>query len=59
MGIPALRIVSVVSLIITACVGTGINGKSGDPELQEIASYKQWDRLSKKPIEVDMSTLAG
>lgn len=60
MRIPALRIVSVVSLIITACAATGINGKSGDPELQEIAGYKQWQRLKEEPIVVNQSnSLAG
>ena len=56
---PAVRFASVVGLIISACMSTGINGRSTDPELQEIAGYKQWHRLTPEPVFVVDGSLAG
>ena len=50
MKVPVLRIASIVGLLISACMSTGINGHSADPELQEIAGYRQWHRLTEKPL---------
>ncbi len=58
MKVP-LRFVSVVSLIITACMSTGINGSPADPELQEIAGYKQWHRLTLIPLVVNQYVSGG
>jgi hypothetical protein len=59
MKVPAFRLASIAGLIIIACVATTINGTSGDPELQEIAGYKQWHRLTPQPMFVIDSSLAG
>lgn len=59
MKVPALRIASVVGLIISACVSTGLSGSVADPELQEIAGYRQWHRLTEKPIVVDQFISTG
>ena len=59
MKVPSLRIASIVGLIISCCVAPGINGKSGDPELQEIAGYKQWHKLTDKPILVGQFAAGG
>jgi hypothetical protein len=56
---PALRIASVVGLIISAYMPTGINGSAPDPELQEIAGYRQWQRLTGKPIVVSDFAAGG
>jgi hypothetical protein len=59
MKVPALRIVSVVGLIISACVSTGLSGSASDPELQEIVGYRQWHKLTEKPIVVEWSVPSG
>ena len=58
MKVP-LRFASVVGLIVSACMSTGINASSADPELQEIAGYREWQRLTEKPITVDFASAAG
>jgi hypothetical protein len=55
---PALRFASAVGLIISACMSTGISGRSADPELQEIAGYRQWHRLTDKPV-ITVDGVAG
>ena len=50
MKVSNLRIASVVGLIITACMSTGVGSSTADPELQEIAGYRQWRRLTEKPL---------
>ncbi|HTG91995.1 MAG TPA: hypothetical protein VL866_05375 [Pyrinomonadaceae bacterium] len=59
MKIPAIRFVLVLALITTACMSTGISGNFADPELGEIAAYRQWDRLTKTPIPVNNASFAG
>ena len=56
---PALRIASVVGLIISACISAGINGSAPDPELQEIAGYRQWYRLTETPLVVNEFVSGG
>ena len=58
MKVP-LQFASVVGLIISACMSTGINGSSADPELQEIAGYKQWRRLTETPLVVSQYVSGG
>jgi hypothetical protein len=58
MKVP-LRFASLVGLIISACIPAGTNGRSTDPELQEIASYRQWHKLTEKPIVVEWSVPSG
>ena len=53
MKVPAFRLVSIVGLLITACMSTGTNASSPDPELLEIAGYRQWHRLTEKPLVVN------
>jgi len=58
MKVP-LRFASVVGLIISACMSTGINGSAPDPELQEIEGYRQWHRLTQKPLVVNEYASGG
>lgn len=58
MKVP-LRFASLVGLIISACMSTGINGSTADPELQEIAGYRQWHRLTEKPLVVNEYVSGG
>jgi len=53
MKVPALRIASLVGLIISACMSTGMSSGIADPELQEIAGYRQWHKLTEKPLVVN------
>jgi hypothetical protein len=59
MKSPSLRFASAVGLIISVCMSTGVNGRSADPELQEIAGYRQWHKLTEKPIVVEWSVPSG
>lgn len=53
MKIPAFRLASIVGLIISACMSTGTSASEPDPELQEIAGYRQWHQLTEKPLVVN------
>jgi hypothetical protein len=59
MKIPAFRIASVIGLIISSCASSGLRGSGVDPELQEIAGYRQWHKLTEKPIVVEWSVPSG
>ena len=59
MKVPALRIAPLVGLIISACMSTGISSGVADPELQEIAGYRQWHKLTEKPLVVNDFAAGG
>ena len=59
MKVSAPRIASVVGLIISACMSTGISSSIADPELQEIAGYRQWQKLTEKPLIVNDFAAGG
>ena len=43
-------------VLIVAVAALGTNGNPNDPELQQIAGYRQWQRLTAKPMVLDAST---
>lgn len=59
MRVSALRIASIVGLIISGCMAIGISSGIADPELQEIAGYRQWHKLTEKPLVVDVFAPGG
>ena len=59
MKISALQIASVVGLIISACMSTGISSGIADPELQDIAGYRQWQKLTEQPLVVNDFAAGG
>ena len=59
MRIPAFRFVWLLTIVATAGIPTGTNGNSRDPELQQIAAYRQWQPLTEKPIVVPDHSVGG
>ena len=59
MKVPILRIASVVGLMISACMSSGVSSSTPDPELQEIAGYRQWHKLTEKPLVVSDFAAGG
>ena len=59
MRIPAFGFAWLLTIVATAGIPTGTNGNSRDPELQQIAGYRQWQPLTEKPIVVPNFSVAG
>jgi hypothetical protein len=59
MRIPAFRFAWLLTLVATAGISTGTNGNSREPEIQQIAGYRQWQRLTEKPIAAENPSIGG
>jgi hypothetical protein len=55
----ASRLGLVLSLIIAAGTSVGTSTPSPDPDLQKLLGYRQWQRLTDKPIAVNIGTFTG
>ena len=52
-----LRVFAVTALLSVAGAVLGDSGQ--DKTLQEIAGYRQWKRISEKPVLVENSLIGG
>ena len=55
----ATRLGLVLSLIVAAGATVGTSTASPDPDLQKLIGYRQWQRLTDKPIGVNIGTFTG
>ena len=55
----ASRLGLVLSLIVAAGTTVGTTTPSPDPDLQKLLGYREWHRLTDKPIAVNIETSTG
>ena len=59
MKTSASRLCLVLSLIVATVTNVGTSTPSPDPDLQKLLGYRQWQRLTDKPIAVNIATFTG
>lgn len=53
------RLRLLAATVLLSVAGATPGGSSPDKTLQEIAGYKQWNRVNEKPVVVENSFIGG
>lgn len=59
MKTSAFRLACLLSALITAGTTVESISPSADPDLQQLAGYRQWQRLTEKPIPIGVGSAGG
>lgn len=59
MKTSAFRLALLLGLTIAAGTNVATTAPSPDPDLKQLAGYRQWQRLTQKPIAVNAGSVGG